>query len=492
MVSIRDIAPRPAETQGRESAPTAGRDFQMTNDAAAAPSSPPPFEGSMSYILLLTAVAALGGLLFGYDTAVIAGAIDYLQEKFHLSPGMKGWTTSNILLGCAVGAAFAGPLSDAFGRKRLLILAAVFFAVSAVWSAIPNTLTEFIVARFLGGLAVGAAAIVSPLYIAEISPAHLRGRLVALQQIAIISGMVVVSIVNWIIALQGDHTWNVESGWRWMFGSETLPALLFLVCLLVVPESPRWLLKRGRETEALYVLARLGGKLRAVWEAAEIRRAIAEETGRLDELLRPGYRRLLLIAIILAILQQVTGINAIVYYTPTIFRSSGSTDAWALFWTIVTQAVNLGFTLIAIAIVDRLGRRPLLLLTSAAMGVSLVLLGTAFYAGLPQLWVVAFVLLYMASFAVGMGPVVWVVLAEIFPTRTRGLAMGIATVALWLADFLITQTAPMMYAAWGPAFAFWSYAVMCAVCLVFVSVFLPETKGKTLEEIERMFLHRSR
>lgn len=462
----------------------------MTNDAASAPSSPPPFEGSLPYILLLTVVAALGGLLFGYDTAVIAGAIDYLQEKFALSPGMKGWTTSNILLGCAVGAAFAGPLSDAFGRKRILILAAVFFAVSAVWSAIPNTLTEFIFARFLGGLAVGAAAIVSPLYIAEIAPAHLRGRLVALQQIAIISGMVVVSIVNWIIALQGDHTWNVESGWRWMFGSETLPALLFLLCLLAVPESPRWLLKRGRETDALYVLTRLGGRLRAVWEAAEIRRAIAEETGRLDELLRPGYRRLLLIAIILAILQQVTGINAIVYYTPTIFRSSGSTDAWALFWTIITQAVNLGFTLIAIAIVDRLGRRPLLLLTSAAMGVSLVLLGAAFYAGLPQLWVVAFVLLYMASFAVGMGPVVWVVLAEIFPTRTRGLAMGLATVALWLADFLITQTAPMMYAAWGPAFAFWSYAVMCVVCLVFVSVFLPETKGKTLEEIEHMFLHR--
>ncbi|GAB6185280.1 sugar porter family MFS transporter [Thermopirellula anaerolimosa] len=458
--------------------------------AAPSASSPPPFEGSLPYILLLTVVAALGGLLFGYDTAVIAGAIDYLQEKFALSPGMKGWTTSNILLGCAVGAAFAGPLSDAFGRKRILILAAVLFAISAVWSAVPNTLTEFIFARFLGGLAVGAAAIVSPLYIAEISPPHLRGRLVALQQIAIISGMVVVSIVNWIIALQGDHAWNVETGWRWMFGSETLPALLFLLCLLVVPESPRWLLKRGRETDALYVLTRLGGKLRAAWEAADIRRTIAEETGRLDELLRPGYRRLLVIAVILAILQQVTGINAIVYYTPTIFRSSGSTDAWALFWTIITQAVNLGFTLIAIAIVDRLGRRPLLLLTSAAMGVSLVLLGAAFYAGLPQLWVVAFVLLYMASFAVGMGPVVWVVLAEIFPTRTRGLAMGIATVALWLADFLITQTAPMMYAAWGPAFAFWSYAVMCAACLVFVSAFLPETKGKTLEEIERMFLHR--
>lgn len=463
----------------------------MTNDdAGRAPSSLPPFEGSLPYILLLTAVAALGGLLFGYDTAVIAGAIDYLQEKFALSPGMKGWTTSNILLGCAVGAAFAGPLSDAFGRKRMLILAAVLFAVSAVWSAIPRTLTEFILARFLGGLAVGAAAIVSPLYIAEISPAHLRGRLVALQQIAIISGMVVVSIVNWIIALQGDHAWNVEMGWRWMFGSETLPALLFLLCLLVVPESPRWLLKRGRESDALHVLTRLGGKLRAAWEAADIRRTIAEETGRLDELLRPGYRKLLVIAVILAILQQVTGINAIVYYTPTIFRSSGSTDVWALFWTIITQAVNLGFTLVAIAIVDRLGRRPLLLLTSAAMGVSLILLGTAFYAGLPQFWVVAFVLLYMASFAVGMGPVVWVVLAEIFPTRTRGLAMGIATVALWLADFLITQTAPMMYAAWGPAFAFWSYALMCVVCLIFVSAFLPETKGKTLEEIERMFLRR--
>jgi len=473
---------------GRSRPQAARDDLLMTSDVTH-PSPPPPFAGSVPYILLLTVVAALGGLLFGYDTAVIAGAIDYLEEKFTLTPGMKGWATSNILLGCAVGAAFAGPLSDAFGRKRLLILAAIFFAVSAVWSAIPNTLTEFILARFLGGLAVGAAAIVSPLYIAEISPAHLRGRLVALQQIAIISGMVVVSIVNWIIALQGDHAWNVHVGWRWMFGSETLPALLFLIALLAVPESPRWLLKRARESEALYVLTRLGGKRRAVWEAQEIRRAIAEETGRLDELFRPGYTKLLVIAVILAILQQVTGINAIVYYTPTIFRSSGSTDAWALFWTIITQAVNLCFTLVAITVIDRLGRRPLLLLTSATMGLSLVLLGNAFYANLPQPWVIAFVLLYMASFAIGMGPVVWVVLAEIFPTRTRGLAMGIATVALWLADFLITQTAPMMYAAWGPSFAFWSYAVMCLVCLAFVAVFLPETKGKTLEQIERMFLH---
>lgn len=449
---------------------------------------PPPYQGSIGYILLLTVVAALGGLLFGYDTAVIAGAIDYLTERFRLSPELKGWATSNILLGCAVGAAVAGPLADFLSRRRVLLLSAVFFAVSAVGTAVPANLTQFVLARILGGLAVGAAAIVSPLYIAEIAPAHLRGRLVALQQIAIISGMVVVSIVNWLIALQGDHAWNVTTGWRWMFGSETLPAVLFLLCLFFVPESPRWLIKQGLLNKALEVLTRLAGPARAAWEAEDIRRAVAEETGRLGDLWQPGYRRLLVIGLILAILQQVTGINAIVYYTPSIFRTSGSTDIWSLFWTIVTQTVNLSFTLVAIAVVDRLGRRPLLLITSAAMGASLILLGWAFHARLPNSLVVLFVQFYMASFAVGMGPVVWVVLAEMFPTRTRGLAMGIATVALWLADFLITQTAPMMYAAWGPASAFWSYAVMCAICLVFVLLFVPETKGKTLEEIERSFL----
>jgi sugar porter (SP) family MFS transporter len=439
-------------------------------------------------VLLLTVVAALGGLLFGYDTAVIAGAIDYLTEHFQLSPELKGWATSNILLGCALGAAVAGPLADYLGRRWVLVLSAIFFAISAIGTAIPTTLTQFVLARMLGGLAVGAAAIVSPLYIAEISPAPIRGRLVALQQIAIISGMVVVAIVNWVIALQGDHAWNVTTGWRWMFGSETLPAVLFLACLTLVPESPRWLIKMGRTAEALAILTRLAGPERANWEGADIQRTVAEETGRLSELLRPGYRRILVIGVILAILQQITGINAIVYYTPSIFRSSGSTDIWALFWTIITQAVNLTLTLVAIAVVDRLGRKPLLLLTSTAMGVSLVLLGWAFHQQLPNTWVVVFIQLYMASFAVGMGPVVWVVLAEMFPTRTRGLAMGIATVALWLADFLITQTAPMMYAAWGPASAFWTYAVMCAVCLVFVLLFVPETKGKTLEEIERSFL----
>lgn len=449
---------------------------------------PPPFEGDVRYIVLLASVAALGGLLFGYDTAVVAGAIDYMVERFILTPGMKGWVTSNILLGCAAGAILAGPLSDWLGRRRLLMITAMLFAVSAVGTAVPAHLTQFIIFRVLGGIAVGAAALVAPIYIAEIAPARIRGQLVSLQQIAIILGMVVVAVVNWLIALQGDHAWNVAYGWRWMFGSETLPALLFLTCLVIVPESPRWLVNRGRVTEALAVLSRTSGPARAEWEIQDIQRTIAEETGDWRELLRPGYRRILVFAVILAILQQVTGINAIVYYTPTIFRSSGTTDIMALAWTILTQAVNLGFTLVAIACVDRLGRRPLLLLTSVAMAISLGLLGWAFHSKLPTTWVGLFVQCYMASFAIGMGPVVWVVLAEIFPTRTRGLAMGIATVALWLADFLVTQTAPMMYDAWGPASAFWSYAVMCIICFFFVMAFLPETKGKTLEEIERSFL----
>lgn len=451
---------------------------------------PPEYSGSTGYALLLAVVAALGGLLFGYDTAVVAGAIGYLKEFMHLTDTQEGWAVASVLVGCAVGAAVAGPLSDYLGRKRLLIATAVLFAVSAVWSAMPDTLTQFVIARMLGGLAVGAAALVAPMYIAEVAPAGTRGRLVALQQIAIISGMLVVSIVNWQIALLGDASWNVTTGWRWMFASETLPAVLFLFCLILVPESPRWLIKNGRDAVARRVLVRVAGPARAAWEMDDIHRTLAAESGSLAELLAPGYRKILILAVVLAVLQQVTGINAIVYYTPKIFESSGTTDTVALLRTAEFQLTNLLFTLLAVAVIDRLGRKPLLLCTSALMGTSLVLLGWAFHQKLPDTWVFAFVLAYIASFAIGMGPVVWVVLSEIFPTRTRGLAMGIATVALWLANFVVSQTAPMMYERWGPASAFWIYAVMCLVSLVFVWLVLPETKGKTLEELERELILR--
>jgi len=449
-------------------------------------------DGSMVYVCLLATVAALGGLLFGYDTAVIAGAIGFLKKEFIIGhyperwvDVLEGWAVANVLVGCMIGASLAGTLSDRFGRKKVLLLSAVLFAVSAVGSAVPENLSQFVVARMLGGFAVGMASMLSPLYIAEVSPAGIRGRLVSLNQIAIISGMLVVSIVNWMIASPEDESWNVATGWRWMFGSETLPALLFFVLLFLVPESPRWLTKQGREDEALAVLARVGGRQRARLEMKEIHDAIARESGSIWELFRPGIRAALAIAVVLAILQQVTGINAVLYYAPKIFESAEVTPTQALLQTVALQVVNVLLTLVAIVVVDRGGRKPLLLITSAAMGISLLLLGGAFFLKLGAVWIFVFTLAYVGSFAVAMGPVVWVVLSEIFPTRTRGRAMGVATVSLWVACFAVSQTVPWMFENLGEAVTFWSYATMCVVSFFFVALFVPETKGKTLEEIEQ-------
>jgi sugar porter (SP) family MFS transporter len=374
------------------------------------------------------------------------------------------------------------------GRKKVLVMSAVFFTISAVGSALARNMTEFVAARMLGGFAVGAASMLSPLYIAEASPARVRGRLVSLNQIAIISGMLVVSIVNWLIASPLDESWNLAVGWRWMLASETLPALLFLGCLFFVPESPRWLTKQGRENEALVILTRVGGAQQAAAEMVEIKDAIAHEGQSIRELFRPGIRVAVFIAMGLAILQQVTGINAVLYYAPKIFESAEVTPIQALLQTVALQVVNLLLTLVAIWIVDRGGRRPLLLITSTAMGISLVLLGGAFYLELPAVWVFGFSLAYVGSFAVAMGPVVWVVLSEIFPTRTRGRAMSVATVTLWIACYCVAQTVPWMFKHLGEPVTFWIYALMCLVSFVFVLAFVPETKGKTLEEIEKSWV----
>ena len=444
--------------------------------------------GSTGYVWLLASVAALGGLLFGYDTAVIAGAIKFLVKRFELDATQEGWAVANVLVGCMIGAALAGTLGDRLGRKKVLLLSAVLFTVSAVGAAMPNNLTQFVVARMLGGLGVGMASMLSPLYIAEVAPARIRGRLVSLNQVTIILGMLIISIVNWLIASPDNETWNIATGWRWMFASGTLPAVLFLVCLFLVPESPRWLVKQGREAEALAVLTRVGGRECAQAEMAEIREAIARESGEFRELFRPGVRTALIIALALAVLQQVTGINAVLYYAPKIFASAGVSDSQALLQTAALSLVNVLFTLIAIWLVDRIGRKPLLLATSTAMCVSLALLGAAFQLGLPAAWIVAFTLAYVASFAVGMGPVVWVVLSEIFPTRIRGRAMSIATVCLWVACFAVSQTVPWMFQTLGQPATFWTYAIMCLVAIGFVAAWVPETKGKTLEEIERGWL----
>lgn len=450
-------------------------------------------KGSTVYVVLVCLVAALGGLLFGYDTAVISGAIGFMEKHFDLTPAMKGWTASCALLGCVVGVALAGVLSDGLGRKKVLILSAIAFLISAIGTAVPQELFTFIVFRIIGGFGVGAASMASPMYIAEITPARIRGRMVSVNQFAIVSGILVIYFVNYFI--EGSHTesWNVEYGWRWMFGSGALPSLLLLFLLFFIPESPRWLVKQQRQEEARHILTRVAGADHATAEMKAIEDTLSQESGSLAQLFHPGMRGVLVLGVVLAVLQQVTGINVIFYYAPEIFKNLGASTNMALLETIVVGAVNLAFTILAIWTVDRLGRRPLMMIGAAAMGISLLSLGTAFYTQSVSGWAMVFVLLYIAGFAMSLGPVVWVVLSEIFPTRIRGRAMAIATLCLWAANFVVSQTFPMMnddpglVARFHHGFPFFIYGALCVVTLIFVAYKVPETKGKTLEEIETMW-----
>ena len=449
-------------------------------------------QGSIGYVCRVCLVATLGGLLFGYDTAVIAGAIGFLETHFEMSPATVGWATSCALAGCVVGAALAGWISDRFGRRNTLVLAAVLFLVSAIGTAAPRTLTEFIIFRIIGGVGVGAASMTSPMYIAEISPARFRGRLVSVNQLAIVFGMLVVYFVNYFIAGLGDETWNQTIGWRWMFGSEAIPAVALLVLMFTVPESPRWLSKQGRVEQARSVLVRIGGSGHAEREMAEIADALSHESPSLRQLFKPGMRVALGIAVVLAVLQQVTGINVFLYYAPEIFKSmAGARIDVALLQTIVVGAVMLAFTIFAIWTVDKIGRKPLMIVGSTGMGLSLTALGLAAYFGRADVWVLTFILSYIACFALSVGPVTWVILSEIFPTKIRGRAMAIATVCLWGANLVVSQTFPLMdknqwlIEKFNHGFPFFIYAVFCVVLALFMIAVVPETKGRTLEEIEK-------
>ncbi len=435
------------------------------------------------YVLAITLVAAIGGLIFGFDTAIVAGATRYMKEQFSLNSFQEGWAVGVVLIGCMFGAGLAGPISDRLGRRRFMLVSAVLFLVSAVGCALPRTITAFVVFRFIGGLGIGSAAVLSPLYIAEVAPARVRGALVSVNQLAIVTGILLAYFVNWIFAGTGP------SNWRWMYGMGAIPSVFFFLLLLRVPESPRWLVKNGREDEARTVLTRADTAEAAAAGIREIKETLALEEGSLRELFRPAFRRPLLIAIVLAVFQQITGINAILYYAPRIFEGAGFARMSAIGQSTVVGLVNMLFTVVAIVLADRVGRRPLLLVATGGMGVSLVLLGAAFNSPLlPASALLFIILLYIAFFASAMGPLVWVVMAEIFPIKVRGSAMGLATLILWFADFVVTLTFPVISDRFHPATAFWLYAAMCAFDLAFMWFFLPETKGRTLEEIERGWL----
>jgi MFS transporter, SP family, arabinose:H+ symporter len=439
----------------------------------------------LGYVVRISVVASIGGFLFGYDTAVVSGAIGFLRAHFELDAGLTGWAASSILAGCMFGAMAAGPASDRFGRKPSLVVAGLLFALSSLASAVPESIGQFAAARFAGGLAIGAASILSPIYIAEIAPRAVRGRLVALYQLAIVVGILAVFFVNLQIQRSGDLDWNETVGWRWMFGSLVPPSILFSLGVLFVPESPRWLVKRKRIAEARTALMRINGSAGVDEEIAEIRHAMHGAEGRWSELFAPGYRRALLVGVLLAVFQQLSGINAIMYYAPEIFLTVGFGRDAAFANTVLIGVVNLAFTVVAIACVDRFGRRPLLLLGLLVQVMAHAAVASMIGATEPGHSLVVAVLLFVAAFAVAMGPVVWIVNAEIFPNHLRGRAISISIATLWFTNWLVTQTFPLLLESLGPNLTFIGFAILSLASLVFVHRMVPETKGRSLEEIAR-------
>ena len=443
---------------------------------------PSPSSTNTGYVIWVSLVAALGGLLFGFDTAVISGAIVFLKKEFGLNSHQTEIAVSSILFGCVIGASVAGVLCDRFGRKNTLIGAAALFFFSSIGAALPTGLWDFSIARLIGGLGIGVASMLSPLYIAEIAPPAVRGRLVSLNQMAIVTGILVAYVVSWIFA-----STNTADAWRWMFGVAGIPSLLFVAALLFVPESPRWLIQKGRSKKALEVLAKFSNEQQAAIEFAEIEKTIAQEQGSMKDLLEKRIRRPLMIAVGLAVLQQITGINTILYYGSMIFTETAAQSASsAIGANTIIGLINFVGTIVAMLFIDRIGRKPLLLVASAGMALSLGALGFALQAATPSPpLMLSFILIYVACFAVGLGPGAWVLMSELFPNRVRGRAMSVATSSLWAACLLITFTFLSLVEAIGQAGAFWLFGVISAFTFVFILMFVPETSGRTLEEIER-------
>ncbi len=457
-------------------------------------------QGTRSYLALISFIAALGGFLFGFDTAVVSGTLVYLKVQFALAPFMEGVVVASALVGCMVGALFAGTLSDRFGRKAMLIVSAILFVVGAIGTAVPPTVTLLILARWIGGVGVGVASMLAPMYLSEVSPPQVRGRLIALYQLAITIGIVVAYFSNvllqWVstdmLADMSAGPWRwilVDEVWRGMFGAGAIPAVAFLLLLLVVPETPRWLAKQGRIDEAHAVLARIVGTKEADRELGEIRQSLDQEGGSILQLLQPGLRVALVIGILLPFFSQVSGINAIVYYGTTIFREAG----WELSESLGGQAyvgfVNVLFTLVAVAVVDRFGRKPLLYIGISGLVVALITAAALFAAGLTNWQLVAVLMLYMACFAFSLGPVPWIIIAEIFPTRIRGRAMSVGTFTIWCTNTIVMLVFPTLRDGLGPAYTFAMFAILVAPALLLTWLLIPETKGRSLEEIERSWQH---
>lgn len=428
-------------------------------------------------------VAAIGGLLFGFDTAVINGAIVFIKQEFGLSDSQTEIAASSLLLGCVFGASVAAFTSDRFGRKRVLLGAAALFTLSSIGAALPQNLIELAGARLLGGVAIGIASTLSPLYIAEISPAQKRGLLVSLNQLAIVSGILLSYSVNYLL------TGAVSANWRWMFASAAVPSVGFLLTLLLIPESPRWLVQKGRVEEAEQILAQMVGPQAASAEIEAIHATISEESG---DLLDPTFRKPLTVAILIALFSQFTGINTIIYYGSLVFLEHvpHQTPGTALWANVIIGAINFVATVVGMLLIDRSGRKLLLMSAFGGMAAALVAVSAAIRLQMSGIVVLIFVLTYVACFAVGVGTATWVLMAEICPTRIRGRAMSVATVCLWCGTLLVTLTFLSLVNVFSAAGVFLMYAVVSIGAFLFVWRGVPETKGRTLEEIEQFWLSR--
>ena len=452
---------------------------------------------NFTYLLFIALVSAMGGLLFGYDWVVIGGAKPFYELFFGISdqPTLQGWAMSSALIGCIFGAISSGITADKFGRKNPLIVAAALFTISAFGTGYVNDFTLFILYRLIGGLGIGLASTLSPMYIAEITPTKYRGQFVAINQLTIVLGILAAQIANFSIAESIPSTftdtdilnsWNGQTAWRYMFWAELLPAGLFFILMFLVPESPRFLVKKNNESKALVTLEKIGGSTYANAELSSMRTTLAhaQQKVKLSELKDIKLRPILIIGIVLAFFQQWCGINIIFNYADEIFAAAGYNVGDMLFNIIITGSVNLLFTFVAMRTVDSWGRRKLMLFGSLGLAITYTLLGGAYFFEFSGLPVLLLVIVAIAIYAMSLAPITWVVLSEIFPNRIRGVAMSIATFALWVASFILTYTFPILNDLLGAYGTFWVYSVICIAGFIFIKSKLPETKGKSLEEIE--------
>jgi len=465
--------------------------------ASSAPSAPATATAlNQRYVWGISLAAALGALLFGYDWVVIGGAKPFYEPYFQIhSPARQGWAMSCALVGCLLGSIASGVLSDRFGRKRMLIIAGFTFAISSLGTGLAHSFPEFVAWRIAGGLGIGLASILSPMYIAEVAPAELRGKLVASNQLAIVIGIVLAQVMNWLIGkplapnatwLQIRQSWDGQLGWRWMFAVTAIPASLFIVAMFFAPESPRWLARKGLRARSERILSNIGGEAYSARVFAEIEETLthgAPEPG-LRELFKRRYARPVLLGIGLAVLQQWCGINVIFNYAQEVFTAAGYNLSSMLFNIMVTGFVTLIFTVAAIATVDGLGRRALMLAGCGGLAVLYVGVGAAYYFHVHGFVILLLVAAAIACYSMTLASVTWVLLSEIFPNKIRSTGMSVATTFLWSACFVLTYTFPILNQRLGSARIFWLYSLICLLGFGVIFKWVPETKGRTLEAIE--------